>query len=190
MPDRGAGEVDIAVAGAGIIGCMVAWELASRSAGASIAVLDSAMVGGGATWRSAGLDFPRGGTERVREMSAFSQDQYRSLKGSRPELPIYPVGMLVLAEGDTAPAGYLPSALLTRDDRLPAGIDLPAGVTAWRGSGCMYADVPAVALALANELRGRGDGVDRFGRVLFREATGVTGLELKRDHVRLRLGTG
>lgn len=193
MPDRGAGpkgrgagKVDIAVAGAGIIGCMIAWELAERSPGASIEVLDRSTIGSGATLRSAGLDFPRGSTERVREMCAFSQDRYRSLKGPRPDLPIYPVGMLVLAGGDAPPPAYLPSAGMARDDKLPDGIGLPAGITAWRGSGCMYADVPGVALALARELRTR----QTRARVRFREATQVTGVEPSRDHVTLRLGTG
>lgn len=177
MPD-----IDIAVAGAGIIGCMIAWELAARSPGASIAVLDRSTIGSGATLRSAGLDFPRGSTERVREMCALSQDRYRSL--APIGLPIYPVGMLVLAEGEAPPPAYLPSAQMTREDRLPADIGLPAGLTAWRGSGCMYADVPGVALALARELR------TRRTRVRFREATQVTGVEPSRDQVSLRLGTG
>jgi glycine/D-amino acid oxidase-like deaminating enzyme len=176
MPD-----VDIAVAGAGILGCMVAWELAERSPGASITVLDRDAIGGGATLRSAGLDFPRGGTERVRQMSAASQDRYRGLRRTRPGLPIYPVGMLVLTEGTAPPSGYLASAGMVRDERLPGGIKAPDGVTAWRGSGCMYADVPAVALTLARELRTRAG---------FREATHVTGLEPAGHQVTLRLGTG
>ncbi len=176
MPD-----IDIAVAGAGILGCMIAWELAERSPGTSIAVFDKSTIGTGASLRSAGLDFPRGSTERVREMCAASQDRFRELRRTRPELPIYPVGMLVLAEGEAAPQAYLPSAGMTRDDGLPAGIGLPAGVSAWRGSGCMYADVPAVALALAHELR---------TRVRFREATHVTGLEPAGHQVTLTLGTG
>jgi glycine/D-amino acid oxidase-like deaminating enzyme len=191
MPDRGAGpkgrgagKVDIAVAGAGILGCMIAWELAERSPGASIAVLDKATIGGGATLRSAGLDFPRGGTERVRQMAAASQDRYRELARTRPGLPIYQVGMLVLAMGEAPPPAYLPSAQLTRDDWLPARIQAPYGVTAWRGDGCMYADVPAVALALARELRSSGT------RVRFREATQVTGLEPTSHQVTLKLGTG
>ncbi len=176
MPD-----IDIAVAGAGIIGCLIARELAERSPSASIAVLDRSTIGAGATLRSAGLDFPRGSTERVREMCAASQDRYRELRRTHPELPIYPVGMLVLARGEAAPQAYLPSAGMTRDAGLPSGIGLPAGVSAWRGSSCMYADVPAVALAVARELR---------GRVSFREATHVTGLEPAGHQVTVTLGTG
>jgi glycine/D-amino acid oxidase-like deaminating enzyme len=99
--------------------------------------------------------------------------------------------MLVLAKGEAAPQAYLPSAGMTRDDRLPAGIQPPAGVSAWRGSGCMYADVPAVALALARELRtGSTPGSSRGSRVRFREATQVTGLEPAGHQVTLTLGTG
>ena len=54
--DRGVARERIAVVGAGIIGCSVAFELARR--GAAVTVFDGRRVGGGATQASAGILAP------------------------------------------------------------------------------------------------------------------------------------
>ena len=46
----------VVVIGAGVIGCAVAWELASR--GATVEVVDSRAIGAGATHASAGMLAP------------------------------------------------------------------------------------------------------------------------------------
>ncbi len=102
----------IAVVGAGIVGCLVARELAAADPQAAITVLDRDLVGSGATRRSAGLALARGSTPRTRRMSAFSQRYYAELLASQPDLPMYPVGARVITDGDSDPGGlgYLPTA--------------------------------------------------------------------------------
>jgi len=164
--------VRVAVVGAGIVGCVTAREIAARRPDASVVVLDRDVIGGGATLRSAGLHLPRGGTERVRRMSAYSQSYYQELRAARPSLPIRPLGMSVVGCEASEPqvrAAYLESARLTR----------VAG--AWLGDGCHHADVRGVALAIARDLR---------PRVSFREGVRVTAIEPGAEAVTLELSTG
>ncbi|MGP3923521.1 NAD(P)/FAD-dependent oxidoreductase [Streptomyces sp. 8N616] len=177
--------VDVAVIGAGVIGCMTAREILARSPGTSVMVLDRDTIGSGATRRSAGLAFPRGATERVRRMSAYSQDHYAKLLALHPELPIRPLPMTVIAAeaGEAALRGiYLDSARLRRvaqppDDR----IRIPPDSAAWQGEGCQYADVHALTHLLGRGLR---------GQVSFRESVRVTEVRPGEQAVVLGLGTG
>ncbi len=175
----------IAVVGAGIVGCLAARELAARSPESSVVVLDRDLAGCGATRRSAGLHFPRGATERVRHMAAYSQDYYDALLTERPTLPIYSLRMSVVAPGASAEAverAYLDRAQLTRVDSVPGEIvRLPPGCRVWRGDGCQHADVHALTQALTRDLR---------SRVTIREGVRVTGVLPRADGVLLRLGTG
>ncbi|MFC6986764.1 FAD-dependent oxidoreductase [Streptomyces cirratus] len=107
--------VDVAVVGAGVVGCMTAREVLHQSPGTGVMVLDRDTVGSGATRRSAGLHFPRGATERVRRMTAYSQDWYQELRAARPDVPVHPLGMTVIADADAQAAlhtAYLPAARL------------------------------------------------------------------------------
>src|SRR5262249_42596689 len=135
----------IAIVGAGILGCMIAREVAGRRPGAGLTVLDQGMVGSGASGRSAGLHLPAGGTERVRRMSALSQERYRDLRRSRPELPIHPLGMTVVAAHSSEARLReicLGEANLTRTDRVPNGlVGIPEGAGAWEVEGVHYTDV-------------------------------------------------
>jgi glycine/D-amino acid oxidase-like deaminating enzyme len=72
-----------AVIGAGIVGCLIARELADRDQQASIVVLDRDAIGAGASRRSAGLFLPRGASARTRRMSAYSQAYYADLRARR-----------------------------------------------------------------------------------------------------------
>ncbi|SES04864.1 Glycine/D-amino acid oxidase [Streptomyces sp. yr375] len=174
---------DVAVVGAGVLGCMTALEILARDPAASVTVLDRDIVGAGASRRSAGLHFPRGITERVRRMTAHSQDRYAKLLADRPELPIHPVPMTVLAARASEPGVrevYLDSAALTPVDAV-AGVRLPEGHAAWDVRGGQYADVHALTQALARDLR---------GRATLSEGTAVTALEPGPDGVQLGLGTG
>ncbi|WP_067182463.1 NAD(P)/FAD-dependent oxidoreductase [Microtetraspora niveoalba] len=175
----------VVVVGAGIIGCLVAREITDRGADAEVVVVDRDGVGTGASRRSAGLHFPRGASERVRRMTAYSEDWYGRLLGADPGAPIHPLPMAVVASSDRAAEvheAYLPSAKLTPvaapgDDR----VVLPAGAVAWTGDGCQHADVHALSLRLARGLR---------PAVPFREGIAVTGLVPRADGVTLRLGSG
>jgi D-arginine dehydrogenase len=180
-PERG----DFAIVGAGIIGCMTAREIASRAGDASAVVVDRDLVGCGATLRSAGLHVPRGGTERVRRMAAYSHDFYERLKQTLPSLPIHPLRLAVVAS-ETSEAQlrsvYLDRARLSRVDGLPSReVRVPEGAAAWAGEGCQYADVRAVAQAVARELR---------PRVVFHEGVRVTTVEPTARAVTLGLSSG
>lgn len=175
----------IAVIGAGIVGCLVARELAARDPEASITVLDRDAVGTGASRRSAGLHLPRGATPRTRHMAAYSHAYYADLKLRRPDVPIHPIGATVItdrAPGDRLGGGYLDLAAPT-----PVGsvanraVSLPEGSRAWRIAGSHYTDVYQLAQTIAAELR---------PRVRFLEGVAVTGLASGAGAVTLYSGTG
>jgi glycine/D-amino acid oxidase-like deaminating enzyme len=174
----------IAVVGAGILGCLVAREIVTREPGARVVVLDRDGIGSGASRRSAGLHFPRGASERVRRMSAYSEDYYERLRASGP-VPIYPLAMTIVARTASTAAlheTYLDRAKLITVDRVAgAAVRIPDDAGAWTGEGCQYADVSALAQELARDLR---------PRVSFREGVAVTGIEPRTDGVDVLLGTG
>ena len=176
---------EIAIVGAGVLGCMVARELLAAAPGTSVTVLDQDLVAGGASRRSAGLHFPRGATPEVRAMAAESQRYYAELAARRPDLPIHRLAMTVVAPKaaeDRLRTVYLPEANLRRVDGVPGDLaTLPATSAAWAGDGCQYADVPALTQALAAGLRTEAE---------FREGVAVTGVEPEADGVRLALSTG
>ncbi|MEY2230932.1 NAD(P)/FAD-dependent oxidoreductase [Streptomyces sp. BF23-30] len=178
-------HVDFAVVGGGIIGCTIARELVLQAPNASVLVLDQDAVGSGASRRSAGLHFPRGATERVRRMSGYSQAWYRALLDADPTLPIHPVPMLVVSDRASAgqvEAAYLDEAWMSRVDALPDWLPpLSDGTAAWKGEGCQYPDVGALARALARSLR---PGTS------FRDGVCVTALDRAGNGYELALGTG
>jgi glycine/D-amino acid oxidase-like deaminating enzyme len=177
-------QTTTAVIGAGVIGCLVAHQLASREQAATVTVIDRDAIGSGASRRSAGLHLPRGATPRTRQMSAFSHGYYADLHLRRPDLPIYPIGATVLHAGrhDAPLGGYLdvaaPAAAGQPGDGL---VPVPDGGSAWRIAGSHYADVPALVQAVAAELR---------PRVRFAEGVAVTAIEATGDSVTVCCGTG
>ncbi|MEO6700067.1 MAG: FAD-binding oxidoreductase [Jatrophihabitantaceae bacterium] len=174
------------IVGAGIIGTLTAREILSRLPRASVTVIERDTVGSGASRRSAGLHFPRGGTERVRRMSDFSAQFYQSLQQEVPALPIYPLPETSVI-GDPSRAAelrtsYLGQANISSIGRLPnEDVQPPSGAGLWRIDGCHQADVYGVTQALACRLR---------GQVSFREGLQVTGIEQSGSGVLVRLGTG
>lgn len=175
----------VVIVGAGIIGCMVAREIAARDPGTEIVLLDQDMAGSGASRRSAGLHVPGGGTERVRRMTAYSQEHYQGLRQSDPALPIHPLGMTVVAAECSGPRlaeTYIAEAGLTRTGHVPnPAVRIPAGAGAWTLQGAHYADVHALTQALARDLR---------AHVTVREGIQVTGVEATPDGVVVGLGSG
>ncbi|RKS97099.1 glycine/D-amino acid oxidase-like deaminating enzyme [Streptomyces sp. 3211.6] len=150
-------RTDVAVVGAGILGVLVAREVLSRDPSATVTVLDRDMIGSGATRRSAGLHFPRGADETVRALAAESERFYADLHTARPDLPIHPLGMTVLAPESAEEAlreTYLPEAKLRWTGDLPSCVPaLPKDFGAWEGDGCQYADVHTLTQLLAADLR-------------------------------------
>lgn len=188
----------VAVVGAGIIGCLVAREIAARHPGANVIVLDRDAVAAGASQRSAGLHLPKGTTGRTRRMAAYSHGYFADLRRSHPGVPVYPVAVTVVAgpgNEDEVIGRYLPLAAPEPEDTAPAGsatlrtgapgtVTLPAGARAWRIQGGHYCDVPQLAAELAALLR---------PRVTFAEAVAVTGLVTGGDrggNVTVECGTG
>ncbi|KJY42747.1 hypothetical protein VR41_06370 [Streptomyces sp. NRRL B-1568] len=185
--DHGPVDVDVAIVGAGIIGCLTAYEVLQRFPGASVAVIDRDAIASGASRRSAGLHFPRGSSAPVRRMAEFSERYYRTLKENDPSLPVFELATTVVA--DTAHAGrlaehYLPGRL-RRTDLVPGGpadaVRLPAGSGAWQAEGGHYADVEGVTRHLAARLR---------PSVRFLEGTRVLAVDSRPGRVRLALSSG
>ncbi|MFE9575442.1 NAD(P)/FAD-dependent oxidoreductase [Nocardia sp. NPDC006044] len=174
----------VAVIGGGIIGCLIAREVISRSPDTPVVVFDRDGIGSGASRRSAGLHFPRGATDQVRRMTAYSHDYYLDLVAKHPALPIHSLGMTVVARQTAASLGdvYLDHTALAPTVAVPGGlVRVPRDAGVWRGQGCHYADVPGVAQAIAHDLR---------GRVTFREGLRVNAIEDSGAEVLLQLSTG
>ncbi|WP_212761167.1 NAD(P)/FAD-dependent oxidoreductase [Nocardia uniformis] len=169
-------RADVAIVGAGVIGCLIARELSVRRPDLDIVVVDRGGIGGGASRYSAGLDIPRGDSERVRRMAAYGQ---RYFAGTRCVLP-----MTVIAhrtrESDVRER-YLEDAGSQQTLPVHRGLfDIPSGHIAWYGE-CAYTDVHAFAQQVAREVR---------SRVRIHEGVAVLGVEPRSDGIRLRLGTG
>jgi len=176
--------MDVAIVGGGILGSLIAHELRSSDPAAAVVLIERDLIGSGASQRSAGLHFPRGATAAVRDMSIFSQRYWTELLGERPELPITPLPMTLVAspEGaEVATTAYqlAPTRPTTRLPELSQG--MPPRSLAWQVDGCHYADVGDLAGQLVDDLR---PGLD------VREGVHVTGLTIGDDAVELRLGTG
>ncbi|WP_055589246.1 NAD(P)/FAD-dependent oxidoreductase [Streptacidiphilus griseoplanus] len=180
-----ADRADIAVVGAGIIGCMVAREAGAREPAASVVLLDRDSAGQGASRRSAGLHIPRGATPRVRRMTRHSQAYYERLLDEEPALPIRPLQMRVVtreADADRIRADYLdPGGPAPVGEPPGDPLRLPAGYTAWHTGGSQYADVPALVQRLTARLR---------PGVAVREGVAVLRVVPQRDGVLLHLSTG
>ncbi|WP_051400168.1 NAD(P)/FAD-dependent oxidoreductase [Haloechinothrix halophila] len=152
-------ETDIAVVGGGIIGAVVSRELVSALPGARITVFERDLIGQGASSRSAGVHFPRGGNERVRSMSEFSH-HYWQRHIAECELPVRDIACAVVApdaSADVVEESYLELAELRPlplDQVDVRGWSRPSGTRAWSVRGCHYADVPSVARRLLTALRG------------------------------------
>lgn len=177
-------SVDVAVVGGGILGTLIAQELLAEPGHGSVMLIERELVGSGASRRSAGLHFPRGATAAVRELSLFSQQYWESLLAARPELPIHPLPMTLIASpaGAEAAASAYQLAQLRRSDRLPAiTAGLPADRIGWQVAGCHYADVADLAQQLVSGLR---------PRLAVREGTRVVEMSIHADEVILSLATG
>ncbi|MEU6291343.1 FAD-binding oxidoreductase [Streptomyces sp. NPDC046988] len=180
-------RVDVAIVGAGIVGCLTARAVLDRLPGRSIAVVERDAVAGGASRRSAGLHFPRGASAAVRRMASFSESYYRTLKREDPQLPIHGLDTTVIAadaRADRLAEHYLPGRL-RRTDRPPPGpagpVRLPGGTGAWQVTGGQYADVAALTQRLAARLR---------PAVRFLEGTRVRTVASRPGHVGLGLSSG
>jgi D-arginine dehydrogenase len=165
-------DIDVAIVGAGIIGCLIAARITESHPSWAVTVVERDAVGSGASRRSAGVHFPRGTSPRVRTMSEHSARYYDSLVSSQPSLPIYPLPMVVhSSDAERLHETYLAEAHLAR----------AAGGHSWNGGGSHYADVAAIAAAVGYRLR---------PHVCFREGVGVVSITPDDDAVDVTLSTG
>jgi glycine/D-amino acid oxidase-like deaminating enzyme len=178
------GVLDIAVVGAGIVGCLIAREIMRRRPESIIGLFDRAGVGDGATRRSAGLHIPRGATDAMRSWTRYSEHYYQQLLSEQPALPIRSLGMVVLSRARNTE--HLSEIYLDRLRPASGGLSeplgpLPSGTTAWSADGAQHADVGQLTRALAARMRS-------VARV--HEGVEVSALDLARDHVVLDLAAG
>jgi glycine/D-amino acid oxidase-like deaminating enzyme len=177
-------HADIAVIGGGIIGCLVAREIADRTSNTSIVMIDGDAAGAGASRRSAGVHVPRGRTATLRAMSAYSEEYYDKLARGSTELPIVGIDMTVvlpLATADEFLGTYLDSAAPTPAKVPWSEVRIPDDCGVWRIRGAQCADVYSLVQALARDLRPRASVL---------EGVRVTGIDPGSDSVQLRLSTG
>lgn len=174
-------QLQVVIVGAGIVGCLIARELAARDPQASVTILDRDAAGSGASRRSAGLHLPRGATPRTRRMSAASHAYYAALRAHDRGLPIYPVGATVLCPGGAGPDYLGAAAPAPADGAGHPAVAIPDGYSAWRLRGCHYADVRLLTQSLAAGLR---------PRVRLAEGVAVTGLASRPGGVTVTTGTG
>ncbi|WP_411753620.1 FAD-dependent oxidoreductase [Serratia sp. (in: enterobacteria)] len=139
---------DIAIVGGGIIGIAIAREAIKKYPNETISLIEKRLCGVGSSFYSAGVHFPRGSTERVREMSRYSHDYYMPyISGGAP---FYSLPMKLIAakahQEDTL-RSYLPLADFTPEETLdPAqGLSINrAEQVILHGNGAHYADVFAL----------------------------------------------
>ncbi|WP_349369843.1 FAD-dependent oxidoreductase [Salinarimonas sp.] len=175
-------RTDVVVVGGGVVGWMVAHRLAA-AADLGVTVIDRDLVALGASARSAGMHFPTGRTEVVREMAHASQIFYETFAAARPALRWRRVRMRVHAP--TAEPRWLER--FTRQSRVrparDAGPVVPSRPerSAFDVDGANHADVGQLARTLATELHGR------VARI---EGVGVATITERDDGIAFGLTTG
>ena len=148
----------VAIIGGGIVGCMIARKILDEKPATCITLIDSGLIGSGASQYSAGVHFPVGCSERVKALSIYSSRYYEEMQVKNPNLPIYPVSFLVAAS-------YLNSEEVNSRciglQPLPAK-EIPNELTNsllracfWDMPNCHVADVYSLVQILASELRNR-----------------------------------
>ncbi|MFD0883331.1 NAD(P)/FAD-dependent oxidoreductase [Streptosporangium algeriense] len=91
---------DIAIVGAGVIGCLTAYEVGRRHPDWDIVVLERHAVGSGATAWSAGARFPMAATPEHRRLATESDDVFAELAETPAGDFIRPVPMVYVTERD------------------------------------------------------------------------------------------
>lgn len=175
----------IAVVGAGIIGCLVTRQLLAAVPERRITLIDRDIAGGGASLRSAGVHFPIGRTARLRAMTAFSEDAFRDLLTDQPDLPIHPVDLWAVAAPERAAALRIAFIAPGEEQTVPTdrlgAVTGPPGAVAWPVPGCHVTDVGALVQRLVRELR---------GAVTLLEGTSVDAIAERPGGVALSLASG
>lgn len=175
----------IAILGAGIAGCLIARELLAARPAARVTLIDRDLAGLGASQRSAGVQFPTGRTERVRQWAAKSRDYYRELAARHPAAAHQSVTAVAACRGERAEElrGQCidPGEIRPGLDAVPGLVEARTDVVSWEMPGCHSADVGALVQWLARTLRGSAALV---------EGCPVEALDDAGDRVRVTLASG
>ncbi|MCG3462485.1 FAD-binding oxidoreductase [Xenorhabdus bovienii] len=137
-------QQNIAIVGGGILGCLIAKEILQSSPDCQLTIIDSGLVGAGASQFSAGVHFPVGRSERVRKLSLFSERYYAQAKTLQPDLPIYPVDFQVASPIDARDEFIVRCQRLTRLATAkvsPLLADIGSQYDFWQLIGCHFTDV-------------------------------------------------
>ncbi|MBP2845678.1 FAD-binding oxidoreductase [Dickeya oryzae] len=180
-------KYDIAIVGGGILGSTIARELLNNYPELTLVIIDKKLSGSGASFYSAGVHFPRGGSERVRKMSAYSHDYYQSLIENGA--PIYPLMMELITESCNIPRveeKYLACTGFHQTENCSSNLINLSGAAGndlrvLKGSGAHYANVFALVNDYMQQLR---DKID------YLEGTEVEAIEREKCGYRLSLSSG
>ncbi|MGY3895920.1 NAD(P)/FAD-dependent oxidoreductase [Aeromonas enterica] len=175
---------DIAIIGGGIIGTVIAREVVKKYPRANISLIERQLCGAGSSFYSAGVHFPRGISERVREMSRFSHDYYQPFLDDGA--PFYSLPMELVtgkAHWEETCRNYLPAAGFTPAESMNPRIHLSPDdeQVVLRGKGAHYADVFALIQKWLPALR---------PSVAVREGLRVTALRPRHDGYDVALSDG
>ncbi|MFI8417130.1 NAD(P)/FAD-dependent oxidoreductase [Serratia sp. NPDC078593] len=174
---------DIAIVGGGIIGTVIAREIVNHYPQANVTLIEKRFCGAGSSFYSAGVHFPRGMSERVREMSRYSHDYYQPFicEGA----PFYALPMTLItaqAQKEETLESYLPLAEFTpAATRDPALCFSQEEHCVLQGQGAHYADVFAVVQKWLLTLR---------PQLTVREGLSVQTLEPQTGGYRITLSDG
>ncbi|KTS26637.1 NAD(P)/FAD-dependent oxidoreductase [Pantoea stewartii] len=180
-------KYDIAIVGGGILGSTIARELVNNYPALSVAIIDKKISGAGASFYSAGVHFPRGVSERVRKMSAYSHDYYQPL--IKDGAPIYPLAMELITESHNIPqveGKYLPRVAFHQLENCSSdmiNLNAAAGndLRVLKGDGANYANVFALVNYYMHQLREKID---------YLEGTEVEAIAREGQGYRLSLSSG
>lgn len=180
-------KYNIAIVGGGIVGTTIARELIKKHPALSISVIDKKLAGAGASFYSAGVHFPRGASEKVRNMSLFSHNYYQQLADSGQ--PVYPLAMELITKKSNkiqVEKSYLPLVDFNQVDTCSHNfVDLSAteddDLLVLRGYGANYANVFALVNFYLQELRHKVD---------YLEGTEVNAIQRDEAGYQLSLSSG
>nr|WP_200985109.1 FAD-binding oxidoreductase [Rhizobium rhizogenes]QCL09179.1 FAD dependent oxidoreductase family protein [Rhizobium rhizogenes]QCL09813.1 FAD dependent oxidoreductase family protein [Rhizobium rhizogenes] len=180
--------IDNVVVGAGVIGMMIARELAERQSTAL--VLDRTLVGCGASRFSAGLHIPVGRNPRLRDMAATSETAYRALTDADGTFPTEEIDLVWVS----SEANFKKDLATFTEDASPTTSSRSAGATIGplatrpdsrliEAKGARFTDVGCLVERLSASLR-------RSSFVEVWEGTQLTAFEPHEKLVALHLADG
>ena len=176
---------NVIIIGGGIVGVMIAKFLSEFQHKFAVTVVDSGLIGSGASSISVGAHFPTGSVEKTRNMSTFSEQYYIELKNKCPSIPIRPIDLYACClENDVSEFEQRlinRVSLGTHKPNLDFLVDWPDDRKYWHLPGSNISDVSGLCRSLIFSI---------LDRVKVLEGVQVTDLKLRSDDVKLKVSTG